>query len=62
MYIIFILIYQFTAKSFTEFIPNYPKDNLIQQQLNDEKAKNQRLEEEIKKLKSEIKHLKENKK
>ena len=62
MYIIFILIYQFTANTFTEFIPNYHKNNntiqisennnVIEKQLYDEKAKNKRLEEEIQNLKN----------
>ena len=49
--------YQFTAKTFTEFIPNYHKDinskqisqnnNLIQKKLDDEKTKGKRLEKEI---------------
>ena len=64
MYIIFILIYQFTAKTFTEFIPNYYKDNntllqnnnLIQKQLNDEttKIENETKNNEINKLKEKL--------
>ena len=50
-----------TAKSFTEFIPNYKNNRQIQnnqnyndllQQLKNEKLKNKKLEDEIQKLKN----------
>ena len=60
MYIIFIFIFKHTAKTFTEFIPNYNNiqftqninSNSLIQELNNEKAKNKKLEEEIQNLKN----------
>ena len=51
MYIIIIFIFKHTAKTFTEFIPNYNNIQLIQE-LNNEKTKNKKLEEEIQNLKN----------
>ena len=50
MYIIYFNYFQFPAKTFTEFISNYKNDLL--QQLNNEKLKNKKLEDEIQKLKN----------
>ena len=75
MYIINFNYIKFTTKTFTEFIPNVnmqiPKINNQQiqnnqnyndilQQLNNEKLKNKKLEEEIQKLKNKINELKNN--
>ena len=83
MYIIYFNYIKFTARTFTEFIPNYkniiqiPQMNVIPQinnsqiqnnqnyndllqQLNNEKLKNKKLEEEIQKLKNKINELKNN--
>ena len=83
MYIIYFNYIKFTARTFTEFIPNYkniiqiPQMNVIPQinnsqiqnnqnyndilqQLNNEKLKNKKLEEEIQRLKNKINELKNN--
>ena len=67
MYIIYFNYIKFTAKIFTEFIPNYKNIiqinqnyNVILQQLNNEKIKNKKLEDEIQKLKNKINELKNN--
>ena len=49
IYIYYLFVY-FTAKTFTEFIPK----NNSNQQLNEERIKNQRLESEIQKLRNEL--------
>ena len=83
MYIIYFNYIKFTARTFTEFIPNYK--NIIQipqmneipqinnsqiqnnqnyndllQQLNNEKLKNKKLEDEIQRLKNKLNELKNN--
>ena len=83
MYIIYFNYIKFTARTFTEFIPNYkniiqiPQMNVIPninysqiqnnqnyndllQQLNNEKLKNKKLEDEIQRLKNKLNELKNN--
>ena len=83
MYIIYFNYIKFTARTFTEFIPNYkniiqiPQMNVIPninysqiqnnqnyndllQQLNNEKLKNKKLEDEIQRLKIKLNELKNN--
>ena len=59
---ILLLNFQFTAKSFVDFIPIFSECNILKRQLNEEKLKNEKLVEEIQKLKSntnDINNLKE---
>ena len=72
MYILFIFIIQFSGGSFIQFIPNYPKNSVInnnnlsnndliindlKRQLNEEKIKNQNLINENNNLKNKISNL-----